>query len=350
VNPGDLLLGGQHLLGLLQDAQPATPARSPEVYQALLRGFLALLIFLANAAGGLVVGVAIVRGLARYLLDLARAHGGEVPKEAIRLSLGRSLALALEFQVGADILGTALDPTLNDILVLAAVVGSCARRSTSSWAASCARPSSASARASPRPPTPSRTPRLVLAPGTPVCRARPVATRTRTGRASPAASQAPDERRRPGPCPRRARPSTRSGAGSGPTSKPRLCRPRGAQDEQRAADQQQHTAQHEQHAGRVGRPGPAVEQRLHVRLPAGAHHEGSEDEDQYGEREPPATQPRVDCTECHQDNDDRYLGDPRRTGWCPKGDRFIDGMDRHQQQARAHQEQFAIHHLSHLHD
>jgi uncharacterized membrane protein len=66
--------------------------------------------------------VAIVRGLVLYALDLIRAHGGEVPKEAIRLSLGRSLALALEFQVGADILGTALDPTLNDILVLAAVV------------------------------------------------------------------------------------------------------------------------------------------------------------------------------------------------------------------------------------
>ena len=122
MSPTDLVLGAQHLLGLLQDAQPAGPARSPEVYQDLLRGFLALLIFLANAAGGLVVGVAIVRGLALYLLDLVRERGGEVPKEAIRLSLGRSLALALEFQVGADILGTALDPTLNDILVLAAVV------------------------------------------------------------------------------------------------------------------------------------------------------------------------------------------------------------------------------------
>lgn len=77
--------------------------------QDLLRAFLELLILLANAAGGLVVGVAIVRGLVLYLLDLARARGGEVPKEAIRWSLGRSLALALEFQVGADILGTALD-------------------------------------------------------------------------------------------------------------------------------------------------------------------------------------------------------------------------------------------------
>ena len=94
----------------------------PEGYQALLRAFLELLILLANAAGGLVVGVATVRGLRVYLRDLVRQRGGEVPKECIRLSLGRSLALALEFQVGADILGTALDPTLNDILVLAAVV------------------------------------------------------------------------------------------------------------------------------------------------------------------------------------------------------------------------------------
>jgi uncharacterized membrane protein len=122
VNPNDLLSGVQPVLSLLQAAQAGAPAPSPDGYQALLRGFLQLLIFLANAAGGLVVGVAIVRGLSLYLVDLVRERGGEVPKEAIRLSLGRSLALALEFQVGADILGTALDPTLNDILVLAAVV------------------------------------------------------------------------------------------------------------------------------------------------------------------------------------------------------------------------------------
>jgi uncharacterized membrane protein len=106
----------------MQDAQQASATGPLDGYQALLRSFLELLIFLANTAGGVVVGVAIVRGLVLYALDLIRAHGGEVPKEAIRLSLGRSLALALEFQVGADILGTALDPTLNDILVLAAVV------------------------------------------------------------------------------------------------------------------------------------------------------------------------------------------------------------------------------------
>jgi uncharacterized protein DUF1622 len=73
-----------------------------------------------------------------------------VPKQVIHLSLGRSLALAIEFQLGADMLGTALDPTLNDILVLAA--GGVLRTVlNSSPAASCARPTSVSVLASRRP-------------------------------------------------------------------------------------------------------------------------------------------------------------------------------------------------------
>jgi uncharacterized membrane protein len=80
------------------------------------------LIFLANLAGGMVVGVATIRGILLYAVDLIRNHGGEVLKEGIRLSLGRSLALALEFQLGADILGTALNPSWKDVEVLAAIV------------------------------------------------------------------------------------------------------------------------------------------------------------------------------------------------------------------------------------
>ncbi len=88
----------------------------------LLPTVLGAAIFLANLAGGVVVLVAIVRGLISYAVDLVRTGGENVPKEAIRLSLGRSLALALEFQLGADILGTALNPTLQDIELLAAIV------------------------------------------------------------------------------------------------------------------------------------------------------------------------------------------------------------------------------------
>ena len=89
---------------------------------ALLGALLSVVIFLANLAGGVIVGVATVRGLWQYVTSLLFTRGEDVPKEAIRLMIGRSLALALEFQLGADILATAREPTLHDIGVLAAIV------------------------------------------------------------------------------------------------------------------------------------------------------------------------------------------------------------------------------------
>jgi uncharacterized membrane protein len=44
------------------------------------------------------------------------------PRESIRLQLGRSLALALEFQLAADILKTAVTPTWDDIGKVAAII------------------------------------------------------------------------------------------------------------------------------------------------------------------------------------------------------------------------------------
>ncbi|HZU11690.1 MAG TPA: DUF1622 domain-containing protein [Chloroflexota bacterium] len=79
-------------------------------------------VFVADLAGGIVVLVAAVRGLLTYLLDLLKLRGGEIPKEGIRLSLGRSFALALEFQVGADIISTALHPQERELLVLGGVI------------------------------------------------------------------------------------------------------------------------------------------------------------------------------------------------------------------------------------
>ncbi len=43
------------------------------------------------------------------------------PPEPLRLELGRSLALALEFLLGADILRTAVEPTWDEIARLAAI-------------------------------------------------------------------------------------------------------------------------------------------------------------------------------------------------------------------------------------
>jgi uncharacterized membrane protein len=112
-----------HSMGIGLDAWSTVAAVGLNAsYDDILSGLLQTLIFLANVAGGLVVGVATVRGLVTYIGELIHSRGGDIPKEAIRLSLGRSLALALEFQVGADILGTALHPTQRDVTVLAAIV------------------------------------------------------------------------------------------------------------------------------------------------------------------------------------------------------------------------------------
>jgi uncharacterized membrane protein len=87
-----------------------------------LTWLLTAVIFLANLAGGIVVGVATLRGLFFYVTSLIRDRGVDIPKEGIRLSIGRSLTLALEFQVGADILSTAREPTQRDIIILGAIV------------------------------------------------------------------------------------------------------------------------------------------------------------------------------------------------------------------------------------
>lgn len=113
------MLGGSLALSLVPGC--AAAAGTPSGYDLVLSSLLSALIFLANLAGGLVVGIGTVRALVMFVRDLLQRHGGEVPKEAIRLSLGRSLALALEFQLGADILGTALNPSLQDIATLAAI-------------------------------------------------------------------------------------------------------------------------------------------------------------------------------------------------------------------------------------
>ncbi len=79
-----------------------------------------LLALIAEAIGALVVAVALVRAAWRYGRDLI----GQVepfPREHIRLSVGRSLALALEFLLAADILRTAVEPTWEELGRLAAI-------------------------------------------------------------------------------------------------------------------------------------------------------------------------------------------------------------------------------------
>lgn len=95
--------------------------RIQSAVEAFVKAFTLYLARFVEAASALVIGIASLRALWGYLVDVARGQASAVPKEEIRLSLGRTLALALEFQLGADILKTAVAPTWQDVELLAAI-------------------------------------------------------------------------------------------------------------------------------------------------------------------------------------------------------------------------------------
>ena len=75
---------------------------------------------LVEACGALVIVLEVIRTMVRYLVNFFRRD--PAPMSALRTRLGRSMVMGLEFQVAADILKTALAPTWNDILLLAALI------------------------------------------------------------------------------------------------------------------------------------------------------------------------------------------------------------------------------------
>ena len=81
-----------------------------------------------EAAAALVISLAVVEGVVRALILFVPGGGvgragdaSQDAKEVVRLKLGRWLALALEFELAADILRTAVAPTWSEIGQLAAI-------------------------------------------------------------------------------------------------------------------------------------------------------------------------------------------------------------------------------------
>jgi uncharacterized membrane protein len=70
--------------------------------------------------GVMIVAVAVVLATIRFVAGLVARHR-TLPSDAVRLALGRSLALSLEFLLGADILRTAVEPSWDEIGRLAAI-------------------------------------------------------------------------------------------------------------------------------------------------------------------------------------------------------------------------------------
>jgi len=119
--PLALILGLVLLLNISSgQSSPERATDSPlENWLKLIVGYLAAGAEIAAAA---VIGVAVIRGIVKYARQLFSRKQHIDATEVIRLQLGRSLALGLEFTVASDILQTAVAPTRQDILNLGALV------------------------------------------------------------------------------------------------------------------------------------------------------------------------------------------------------------------------------------
>jgi uncharacterized membrane protein len=116
-----LILGLVLLLSLNagQNNQPTATVSPLEEWLKVIVGYLAAG---AEIAAAIVIGGAIVRGILSYIRQFFSRRQHFDATEAIRLQLGRVLALGLEFTVASDILRTAVAPTRQDILNLGAIV------------------------------------------------------------------------------------------------------------------------------------------------------------------------------------------------------------------------------------
>ncbi len=88
--------------------------------EELLRESVAVLVLIVEACGAAVIIIGALWAFARFLWVGVRRRDTRsfVP---VRLTLGRFLALGLEFQLASDILTTAIAPTFEEIGKLAAI-------------------------------------------------------------------------------------------------------------------------------------------------------------------------------------------------------------------------------------
>ncbi len=80
--------------------------------------------YLARAveiAAAIIIGIAAVQATVRSLILFVQPSAPPEAKNGVRLTLGRWLAVALELELAADILNTAVTPSWTDIEKLAAI-------------------------------------------------------------------------------------------------------------------------------------------------------------------------------------------------------------------------------------
>jgi uncharacterized membrane protein len=88
-----------------------------------VRSAVEAVIPFVEAVGALIIVVGVALAFGTWVMSELRLRRSAAGDEGVRLTLGRFLALGLEFQLGADILGTAVSPSWDEIGRLGAIAG-----------------------------------------------------------------------------------------------------------------------------------------------------------------------------------------------------------------------------------
>ena len=100
----------------------------------LIRPYVGYLTFGLDIAAGIIIAISAATALFAFVKILRKSPKEQTEdKETIRLRLARGLLLALDFEVGSDILKTILVPSASELSILAVVV---AIRIVLSWSLS----------------------------------------------------------------------------------------------------------------------------------------------------------------------------------------------------------------------
>lgn len=87
--------------------------------ESTLRTVVDVMVRLVEAAGAVVIFIGALIAVVRFVVALLRRDADQF--SSVRLTLGRFLALGLEFQLASDVLRTAISPSFEQIGKLAAI-------------------------------------------------------------------------------------------------------------------------------------------------------------------------------------------------------------------------------------
>jgi uncharacterized membrane protein len=112
---------------------PADESIAPP-WVELLRPFLNYLTFGIDIAAAIVIAISIIRGFIMYIKTIRRSPLEQTKEEeGVKRYVGNGLILALDLEVGSDIIKTVLTPSETDLLTLVVIV---AIRIALSWSLS----------------------------------------------------------------------------------------------------------------------------------------------------------------------------------------------------------------------